>query len=214
MRKGYQPRTCNIQDALGRMLTEKHHVVNRWREHFNQLLNVDKHSEDVEGFPVYYDVEEQLEPPTQDEVNKSVMHLKNNKAPGTDAITAELLKNGGSALYRRLFDLIKLIWVTEELPKEWHQGIIMPVFKKGDKNICSNYRDTRNYTFRCVQGVLGNLVPKDSEICRRYSWRIPVWLPTESINGGPNTPPAPNVRKRVRIRYKPTPYVCRLQTGF
>ena len=35
--------------------------------------------------------------------------------------------------------LINLIWDKEELPEEWKEPIIVPIYKKGDKTDCSNY---------------------------------------------------------------------------
>jgi len=32
------------------------------------------------------------------------------------------------------------IWDEETLPTEWTEGIICPIYKKGDRMICSNYR--------------------------------------------------------------------------
>jgi hypothetical protein len=62
------------------------------------------------------------------------------KAPGTDNIPSELIKNGGSTLKQRLYSLILLIWIKEELPKDWTERIICPIYKKGDCTECSNYR--------------------------------------------------------------------------
>jgi hypothetical protein len=62
------------------------------------------------------------------------------KAPGTDKIPSELIKYGGSTLKLRLYNLIMLIWKKEELPKDWMEGIICPIYKKGDHTECSNYR--------------------------------------------------------------------------
>jgi hypothetical protein len=61
------------------------------------------------------------------------------KAPGTDNIPSELIKYGGSTLKQGLYNLILLIWTTEELPKDWTKGIICPIYKKGDRMECSNY---------------------------------------------------------------------------
>jgi hypothetical protein len=36
--------------------------------------------------------------------------------------------------------LINSIWNKEELPDEWKESIIVPIYKKGDKTDCNNYR--------------------------------------------------------------------------
>ena len=36
--------------------------------------------------------------------------------------------------------LINSIWNKEELPEEWKESSIVPVYKKGDRTDCSNYR--------------------------------------------------------------------------
>jgi hypothetical protein len=36
--------------------------------------------------------------------------------------------------------LINSIWNKEDLPNQWKKYIIVPVYKKGDKTDCSNYR--------------------------------------------------------------------------
>ena len=39
-----------------------------------------------------------------------------------------------------LYKLSLQIWETEEIPKDWKDGIIVPVFKKGRRKDCGNYR--------------------------------------------------------------------------
>lgn len=78
--------------------------------------------------------------PTYSEVKNAIEKLKNCKAPGEDGIVAELLKYGGERLFNHIHDLIVKVWSKEELPKEWKIGLICPIYKKGDKLECSNYR--------------------------------------------------------------------------
>ena len=39
-----------------------------------------------------------------------------------------------------IYLLIKEVWETEILPKDWGVAYICPIHKKGDKQVCSNYR--------------------------------------------------------------------------
>jgi len=37
--------------------------------------------------------------------------------------------------------LLYFIWNKEQLPEEWKDSIIVPIYKKGEERDCSNYRD-------------------------------------------------------------------------
>jgi hypothetical protein len=50
-----------------------------------------------------------VEDPTLEEVRDSLKNLKNNKAPGTDNIPAELLKYGGNEVMQSIYELIILV---------------------------------------------------------------------------------------------------------
>lgn len=69
--------------------------------------------------------------PSYEEVEKALNKLKNNKAPGSDGIPAELIKNGGRCLVSYLHEIVKDIWTHEKMPKEWEISLICPLHKKG-----------------------------------------------------------------------------------
>jgi len=75
-----------------------------------------------------------------DEEEMEITKLKGNKAPGPDCITAELIKSGGYILKSRIYDMLLKKWNSEQIPKEWTEGVICPIYKKGDRRVCSNYR--------------------------------------------------------------------------
>jgi hypothetical protein len=66
--------------------------------------------------------------------------LKPNKAAGSDNIPPELLKHGIRTLRQKLHKLILMIWNNKHLPQQWNEGIICPVYKRGDGFNCNNYR--------------------------------------------------------------------------
>jgi hypothetical protein len=65
--------------------------------------------------------------------------LKTCKSPGIDQIPAELIQAGGNTLCSEIHKLINCIWNKEELPDQWKESIIVPIYKEGDRTDCSNY---------------------------------------------------------------------------
>ena len=53
---------------------------------------------------------------------------------------AELIKAGGRTIRYEVHKLIISVRNKEELPEEWKESIIVPIYKKGDRTDCSNYR--------------------------------------------------------------------------
>jgi len=50
-----------------------------------------------------------------------------------------LIKAGGREIRSEIYKLITSIQNKEELPEEWKESIIVPVYKKDDKTDCSSY---------------------------------------------------------------------------
>ena len=65
----------------------------------------------------------------------AIEKLKNHKTPGIDQIPAELIKAVGSTIRREIYKLIISIWNEECMPEEWKESIIVPIYKKGVKQI-------------------------------------------------------------------------------
>jgi hypothetical protein len=113
-KKGYQPRINIIKAENGNLLADPWKVLNRWKNFFNQVLNV--HGvHDVRQMDIH--TAEPLVPePSFVEVEIAIGKLRSYKSPGTDRILAELIKAGGETLYSEIKRLICSIRNKEELP--------------------------------------------------------------------------------------------------
>ena len=73
------------------------------------------------------------------EIEKCLRNLKNSKTGGSYGIVGELLKYGGSGMVDLLEQLFSVIW-QEIVPRQWREGLIVNIFKKGDREDPANDR--------------------------------------------------------------------------
>jgi hypothetical protein len=140
VRSGKFPMPVMCNDKDGNLLTDKPMVAARWKEHFQTLLNGEEREEQNRNRMRIASDGQAVEPPTQDEVKQAIRQLKNGKAAGKDGLPAELLKAGSERLYDAIHRIILRIWEDEEMPEDWLDGLICPIYKKGNRLDCSNYR--------------------------------------------------------------------------
>ena len=114
--------------------------MNRWKQYFESLLQTEIEPIEKESEREAEEVEQEMYEPTLDEVRYIIQGIKNGKAPGIDTITVELIKNAGAKMEQKIYNLIRKIWNDEHMPMDWEEGIIYPIYKKGDRSVCSNYR--------------------------------------------------------------------------
>lgn len=143
IRKGEQKRSRCIRSKQGEILVEDEDIMSRWKEHFEEILDAVKQTQENDT-----DIEERIVDENrghrkeieQEEVEEAVRQLKRGKAAGHDRITPEMLKGLGKIGMEILTDLYNKIWHEEKIPEDWEVGIILPIHKKGDNRECTNYR--------------------------------------------------------------------------
>ncbi|BHF70339.1 hypothetical protein SprV_0301338900 [Sparganum proliferum] len=106
------------------LLTEKTQILQRWAEHFRGVLNRPSAISDaaIDRLPqVETNVDLDL-PPSLQETIRSVQQLSSGKAPGSDAIPAEVYKHGVPQLMDHLTALFQEMW------------------RQGNRQVCDNHR--------------------------------------------------------------------------
>jgi hypothetical protein len=143
-REGFKPKTDMCKDRDGTIIEDKEGIKVRWVEYFQELLNgnTEEVDEGTEELPDKSEADsgEQVDTPTLEEVRDSLKALRNNTAPGGDNLQGELLKYGRDGVAAAIHSLITSIWEREYVPEEWQRSVICPIYKKGDKLECMNYR--------------------------------------------------------------------------
>ena len=77
---------------------------------------------------------------SEEEIRTCISRLKNHKASGVDNIINEYIKATKDIpmpVYTRVFNII---FMNGIFPDVWSKGIIIPIYKKGDKTNPDNYR--------------------------------------------------------------------------
>lgn len=112
-----------------------------WKEYYSKLLKENRDQYKKIDFGMIENNGENVQKVTVQEIQEVLKHIKNGKAGGPGGIPVELVKYGPMQLLEALCDIFnKCIRQNEDVPREWRQGIIFSIYKKGKKNVCENYR--------------------------------------------------------------------------
>ena len=110
-----------------------------------------------------------LEPVGQEEIWHALKSMRGNSAPGIDGVPTKLLKWSRAWILPVLALIFSAILSTPLWPKNWQISIMIPLFKKGERNLHKNYRGIS----------LGSSISK--LFCRVLSNRMDKWLHYKGI---------------------------------
>ena len=129
---------AHIHDKNGEVLSEETEVIGRWKEHFEGLFqetDAPYHIRPGRGVAVVDDLEI-----TKEEVRRDVRRLKTGKAPRICGIVPEMLKAGGEVVVVWMTKVFNMVWREGVASGDWRNAVIVPVYKKGSRLDCTNYR--------------------------------------------------------------------------
>jgi hypothetical protein len=137
--KTFNPSLKIIKNRHGIILMDPKEKADRRKGYFTELFNADIPDNSTRRKNLYRS-EPMVSEVTREEVNEAIKDLKNWKSLGSDEIPAELIKYGRKEMQNLLFRICQKIWIDENMPKSWNKAIVVPIYQKGDKSTCENYK--------------------------------------------------------------------------
>ena len=132
----FQAKMDSIKDRNGMNLTEAEDIKKRWQEYTEELYKKDLHDPDNHNSVVTH-----LEPDILEcEVRWVLESITTNKASGGDGIPVELFQILKDDAVKVLHSICQQIWKTQQWPQDWKRSSFIPIPKKGNAKVCSNYR--------------------------------------------------------------------------
>ena len=129
-----------IKDNTGNIKVNESEIMEKWKGHFNELLNKENRyeTEDVSM------VEGPIKGVEIVEIQEAMSKMKKGKAPGPSGLTIELLKSTEEVGIQELYKIMQEMEREERIPREWSSSFTIPIYKgKGDAMRCDNYRGVR-----------------------------------------------------------------------
>ncbi|MFH4982085.1 hypothetical protein AB6A40_008794 [Gnathostoma spinigerum] len=184
----YNGKATRASDCLtsrdGRTLLVNNECLERWRGHFQKLLNR-PHPTFLELPLVQKDTyPAMIEPPTLSEITTSISKLKSGKAAGDDDFYPELIKCLPPSALQKLQKLLQQYWEAEKIPDEWRNAIVEPLHKTGSVTDPENYRGIS--LLPVVYKVLERIIADRLRTYRVHYTRAASRLQARALHSGPD----------------------------
>ena len=124
-----------IKDRKGMDLTEAEAMKKRWQEYTEEIYKKDLHDVDNQDGVI-----SRLEPDILEcEVKWALGSITMNKASGGAGIPVELFLILKDDAVKVLHSICQQIWKTQQWPQDWKRSVFIPIRKKCNATVCSNY---------------------------------------------------------------------------
>ena len=113
-----------------------------WVNHYNDVFRkITNNTKNVEKTTVNEKIFNMTDKKiTEKEVKEALGRLKKNKASYFDLISTDMLISTPPQVVKNMAEIFNLIFISGLYPTEWGKAYISPIYKKGSKEIVSNYR--------------------------------------------------------------------------
>ena len=130
-----------LRDENGALTADNEGKRRLLRNHFNQQFNAPPASQPASTVTqANCNTQINDQPPSHEEVATVLRRIKPRKASGPDGVPPEALRYAPPEVVDALVELLAGVWRSERVPTEWSASTCVPVFKKGNRADCKNYR--------------------------------------------------------------------------
>jgi hypothetical protein len=165
MRNNRKPKinTGMLKSRAGIDYIEKDKIIRRWKEYTEDLYKKNPNT------PIDFQEKAYTQEPLvmKRQVREALREITGNKATGIDELPIELMKAAGEAAITALTPLCQQTWESNLWPQERRRSLFLPLPKKGDLRLCSNYRTialiphASKILLRIIQGRLATYIKRD-----------------------------------------------------
>lgn len=128
-----------LRTANGTILSNKKAILEEVENFYAKLYSTTKRDHGARTH-VTNEGSEEIPHITTEEMEKALRQLKNSKCPGTDNITAKMIKLGDQTLLNSITALFNKCLHEGRIPEKWLEAEVILIFKKGDTTNIENYR--------------------------------------------------------------------------
>ena len=132
-----------LKDTHGNLITSDEETVDMLNEYFGSVFTI----ENIQNIPVanrmFQGDEKDVKREvifTKHRVVEMLKNLKVDKTPGIDALHPKFLFEVREEIGEILAVIMNMSMQTGEIPQDWKDAIVVPLFKKGNRSEACNYR--------------------------------------------------------------------------
>ncbi|UYV84944.1 hypothetical protein LAZ67_X004067 [Cordylochernes scorpioides] len=137
----YSTTSNTFTDKDGNILTEQTQISNLFADYYTQISKLKFSRQDKKILQISKKIRNEAKttshqdlfhkPFLPHELKEAINRLDDIKTPGSDIISAKMIKHLETNAILELLHIINLSWSSSTLPKEWKHAIIIPIHKAG-----------------------------------------------------------------------------------
>ena len=131
-----QNQIISLKDKEGNILHDRHKMSNRIKEFYEDLYDAKITNKAEENYKNQNEIPDII----LKEIEMALKSMPNNKTPGADQITTDMIKNGGTTVLKIIQKLFNRCLKEKKIPQYWNNSNSILIHRKGDCTDLKTYR--------------------------------------------------------------------------